>query len=291
MPLAINQHGRFFVNFSEDFWGTFSSHTTSNKIKSIGGKIMKHTKKLLLISFLMFAVFTGMAIGHFQSPENAVQAADDVTNQPATLTVTGTGKISTTPDAARITFGVETTGKTAKEAQQNNNKLINQVIKALTSQGIASKDIQTQNFSVRPEYNYEARNKGEKPEIIGYRVSNQINLLMHNTSNIGPIIDAAINAGANQVNGLYFLKENQKEDQKLALQKAVLDAQAKAQAMAEALNAKIVRVISVNEGGAYIPQPQPIYGNMKMAEVAFDTPIESGQLDIMANVTIVYEIK
>jgi len=158
-------------------------------------------------------------------------------NPIPSINVNATSSVSVTPDQAVITLAAVTNDATAQKASEKIAKLSNSVIEALLTKGISRDKIQTANFSVWPVYNYDENR--DKPQIIGYSAQNQIQVTTKNLAGVGTIIDAAIAAGANQVQDVRFLKEDTGPATQEALQKACVLARSKAETVASALGIKL----------------------------------------------------
>lgn len=214
------------------------------------------------------------------------QATDSRLNN--TMTVSGTGESKANPDVAYVTVGVITEGRKAQEAAQSNATLTTKVMDALKKQGIADKDLQTSNYNVSPRY--ENRPGRGDQIIIGYTVSNQIRATVRKLNAVGTVIDAALDAGANNVQGVYFGLEAKSKAESEALTLAVAEARRKADTLAKAAGVRITGVLQIHEGGFI--RPVPVYDRMEMLGArAAATPIAPGELTVSANVTIVYTIQ
>lgn len=245
---------------------------------------MKKTNLFNITGLLVMFLFVATALG---GPNSVV--ANDVGNEPQTLIVTGTGILTTDPDSAKVTFAVVTQGKTADQAQLENNKTMNNVRGAINNLGLSKDKIATSNYSVWPEYNYNKERVSKQPEIVGYRVQNELTVTISDLNTVGKLIDEVIKSGANQVSNIQFFKSDEANAKNEALALAAKDAKAKAESLADALGVKTVRILNVTESGGYVNPP--VYYGAKMAAESYDLKIEPGQLKIQANVTITYEIK
>jgi uncharacterized protein YggE len=209
--------------------------------------------------------------------------------------VSGQGKVAAVPDIVLFAEGVVTTGETAQDASQKNALAMDRVLKSLKNLGIEDADIKTQTVSVWPEYDYGHRDEGrrELPIIIGYRAENRVSVTIRDISMAGEAIDAAVEAGSNQVYGLsYSFSENRKDQlYAVALKEAVADGTSKASAIADAIGAEKITPVSVYESGGFYP---PIY-RMDMAEAALEkdegvpTPVSPGELEVYASVSMSFD--
>jgi len=239
-----------------------------------------------------------MGVAYFGAVSNWF-AVDDVhaqatTTQPATsfpgtITVVGEGKVTLEPDIARVSIGVETVTNTVAAASEENNAIVEAVLAALSEQGVADEDMQTSGFSIFAE-----RFGADGPLAEGdvrYRVSNNIMVTVRDVDNLGPILDAAIEAGANNIYGVEFALDDPSVAESDARAAAIADAQAKAAELAELGDVPLGRIVSISEvigagGGFYA-------GNFAEQARAFGgggTPITPGQLDLVMQLQVIYAI-
>ncbi|MDD4179692.1 MAG: SIMPL domain-containing protein [Candidatus Margulisbacteria bacterium] len=205
-----------------------------------------------------------------------------------TLSVTGTGIVQVEPDTATVKLGVEVSQKTAQEAQANNAAIMAKVAGAIAKVGIAKEKVQTAGFNIWPEIKYE---QNQPPKIVGYRCSNQVNITVDDLAKVSRVIDAGINAGANNVQGLQFLRQDDAAAKQQALRRAVDDAAAKAKAIAAAAGLKIAGVKNIIESGAIPPIINQEAGVMRAMSADSSTPVSAGLLEIRGNVSITYDLK
>ena len=142
------------------------------------------------IAALVVAAAAVVAFAGVGRPDSAGGAA----KPSGGITVNGTGTITSVPDEATFTVGVQTQGSTAREALASNSEQMRRVIAAVRSAGVAKDDVQTQDVSVSANYSEENR-------IDGYTADNSVLVTIHGLSSAGKVLDAASNAGANQVYG------------------------------------------------------------------------------------------
>lgn len=193
------------------------------------------------------------------------------------ITVQGSGTVSTIPDRAQISFGVETRAATARAALAANAAEMRKVIAAVKAAGAT--DVQTQSVSLQPQY-------AEAGTVQGYVAQNSVSGTIKELAKAGAVIDAAVEAGANQVYGPSLSRGDQTELYRQALRAAVADARTRAQALAAAANLTLGRVTQVVESGS---APMP-YANAFKAEDAAGTPIEAGSQQIVASVQVTFSV-
>ena len=195
-----------------------------------------------------------------------------------TVTVDGTGTVNVVPDAASMSFGVTTQAATAAAALAQNSTEAAKVIAALKDAGVAAKDIQTQSVSLQPQTN--ATGDG----IVGYTAVNSVGATVRDIGELGAVIDAAVAAGANTVDGPSLTRDNTDALYRDALKVAVAAARAKAGALADAAKLSLGAVQSISEGGGAVPLP---FAAGRAADVA-STPIEPGTQQVQATVTVTF---
>lgn len=209
-------------------------------------------------------------------------------NAPATISVTGEGKVEIAPDMAMLNLGVTTQAQTAAAALAANSDGIAGALAQLKAAGIADRDIQTSGLSLNPNFDYSRSDA--PPTVNGYIASNMVTVKVRDLAALGQTLDAVVTDGANTLNGLTFGLQNPAAATDEARRSAVADAAHRAALYAEAAGVKLGRIISISEQGSYVP-PQP----MMMAEAGFakdarSVPVASGEMTVMSTVSVVYEI-
>ena len=216
------------------------------------------------------------------------QEAGDKIARP-TIRVGGEATINAKPDQAELDLGVVSQATTGQAAAAQNAQKLDAVLAQLRKMLGSGADIKTLSYNLTPNYRYPK--EGGQPSISGYTASNVIEIKTGDLPQVGKLIDAATQSGANTVQSLRFSLKDEQPVLSQALRAAALKARAKADALASALGVKIVRVLHVDEGG----QPmRPIYAeSMTMratAESAAPTPVEPGTIEVQASVTLTVEI-
>jgi uncharacterized protein len=224
----------------------------------------------------------------------ATDASSQHTPDPGSfLTVTGTAEVEAPPDRARVLFAVETEGETARAAGEANANLMTEVSDALrqAGQGMAGFRLETSGYSLTPRYG--PIRSGQPQEIVGYTARNTVQVRVDEVNGAGPLIDAALEAGANRVAGLGFEVRDPEPYRHEAVRNAVTGARAEAAVMAQALGMQLGEAVDV-QGGAdmYFPRTQMASAarGMEMAD-AFATPIEAGAQTLTARVTIRFRLE
>jgi uncharacterized protein YggE len=228
------------------------------------------------------------ALGGVFALAAAPAMAQDAAFRASTFNLSAYGETRVAPDMATISLGVQTDAPTAAEALKGNNTRMNQVIAALRKAGVAQRDIQTSSLNLNPQYIYE---QNQPPKLNGYQASNQVTITVRDLAKLGQAVDATVSAGANTVGNISFGLQNPKVAEDAARVEAVKALQAKADLYASATGYKIVRLVSLGEGGGYTPAPppMPMYAMAKM-ERADSTPVAGGELNVRIDVSATYEV-
>jgi len=211
-----------------------------------------------------------------------------------TLTVSGNGEAFGTPDRALVRLGAVAQSAQAGDAQKLVGETVAKTIDAVKKLGIDEKSIRTAGVSLTPVYTDQQPRPGQEqpqePRISGYRASNTIEVRLDDLAKLGPVIDAGVATGANNVEGVDFQLKDDGPQRKAALKQAATDARGKAEALAEAMGLRLGPVIEVTEGGA-VGRPIPMARHAMLAEsFAPNTPVQPGQLEVTASVTITYRL-
>lgn len=209
------------------------------------------------------------------------------------LWVTGEGKVTAVPDIALLRLGIEAEAKTVAAAQREAAEAMDKVMKALKSNGVSEKDIQTQRFSIYPVRRWIERE--DREEIIGYRVTNIVVAKIKKIDKAGTVIDAVAEAGGDlaRVENISFTVDDPAPYYKEAREKAVEDAMAKAKQIAEVAGINLGKPIYISEGAAYVPPIRDLYKEGAAVPAPSElppTPISPGELEFQLTVQMVYEI-
>lgn len=200
----------------------------------------------------------------------------------------GTAEVRVAPDRAIAGFGVEFQAPDARTAQARVNEAMQQVIQALRGLNLPENRIRTERLELTPVYEQPRPREGEtRPRLVGYRAANQVRVELDNVSRLGPVIDAAVGAGANGIEGIQFTLANEAPHRIEALRQAADEARNKARAIAAALDVDLGSLIGASEGGVQVIGPPPV----AFAREAFaSTPVQPGEINVHATVTVHYQI-
>ena len=208
-----------------------------------------------------------------------------------TISVSGSGKTTVTPDRFSFTVGVQTVAPAVEDAVEQNNRKVAAVIAALRKAGTAESEIKTSGFYINPQQEFEER---MPPRVVGYQVSNSVTVTKDTMSLAGKLLQVAVGAGVNQASGLNFSVSDPARGRDEGMQRAFADARAKALVLAQAAGRALGRALFISEGGQSYPPPVPIYARgMAMAGKAevSEVPVESGTQENTYMVSVVFELR
>ncbi len=237
--------------------------------------------KIPVLAIVLVAVVALSACGSLPSSINVVSQS------PRTVTVTGTGMVTLTPDIAYITIGVQTQNASAKDAVAENNTDAAALIAAIKSFGVETKDIQTTNFSVYPQQQYD--NNGHITGII-YVVSNSVFVTVRDLTKLGDLLDKTVQSGANTISSITFDVADKAAALTQARQAAVNEANKQAQELTKATGVTLGEVQTISYSDSTPPVPVPMAKSDLMLG-AGSVPVQSGSMQISTTVTIVYSLK
>jgi len=254
--------------------------------------------KTMLATLAVIAIVSTVIVASMQTSQDKAygqQVPVSFTTSEKTITVTGTGATSISPDIVTLQFGVDTEAKTAQDAISENSQAMDSVVTAVMGLGITKDEISTASFSIYPEYNYSVPDPYtgvQKTTLTGYKASNILFVKTNKISLTGKIIDSAVNAGTNRVDGVSFslspaLQQSAQND---LISKAVLDAKSKAEKALDPLGKKITGVKSVNLSNFNTPPPRPMYYAAGVNSAAKDTQIFSSDQDVTTTADVIFLI-
>jgi uncharacterized protein YggE len=186
------------------------------------------------------------------------------------------------PDQARIDIGVVTQATSAQTAVSQNATQLQSVLDRLHALLGTSADIHTAGYSVSPNYQYPR--DGGQPTITGYTATNIVQVTTSDLKNLGKVIDVSSASGANRIQSLQFTLKNESAARAQALKQAAAEARTNADAMASALGLKLGRVLQIEQGTPEVVRP--MMREMAMAAAAPPTPVQPGNVQVHATVTL-----
>ena len=224
----------------------------------------------------------------------AVHAQPHPTLPGETVSISGTGRVTVTPDRFTFTVGVQTVAATVEQAVNENNERVASTIAALKRAGATDREIRTSNFAIWPQQDYSQQ--GKLPRILGYQVSNNITVTRDKVGEAGKLLQVAVNAGVNQSSGLQFEVSDPAKGRDQGLTAAYADARAKAVLLAQAAGRTLGRALIISEGNPQVPVPPPYMPRAMKAEAAVggvvgDVPVESGAQEQVYTVSVVFELR
>ena len=224
---------------------------------------MRNIRRSSHVSALLFSALAA-------TPLTAQVPAPALT--PPLIEVSGAGEAKVTPDRALVYLGVQTRGKTAALAGQENARLATAILEAVRAAGIARDQVGTMNYTVNPSYRYYP--DGRKPELTGYDASNTVRVEVRNLDLVGKVIDASLGAGANTISGITFFASQLQATKRDALGQATIDARQSADAMAKAAGGTLGALVSLTSQVADVPRPYVMQSMAMRAKGAEDaTPV------------------
>jgi uncharacterized protein YggE len=242
--------------------------------------------KTLMRAALMATALTAATVAAPALAQTPPPAADTMF-RATTFNLSAYGETRVAPDIATITLGVLTDGKTAAEALGANAARMNAVMGSLRKAGIAERDIQTSNLNLNPQYRYV---ENQPPVLTGYQASNQVTITVRDLKRLGAAVDATVNAGANQVQGISFGLADPTGAENAAREAAVKALGAKAELYARATGYRVARLVTLSEGGGYAaPPPMPMMA-MRAQMKDESTPVSGGELRVRIDITGLYEV-
>lgn len=260
---------------------------------------MAETNKKILIFILNIFLLALIALAGVKVA-NEIKEGEEIGQETiAKITVSGTSEIYVKPDLAVIDISVITQKKTVDEALSENAKSMNAVIDSVKNQGIEEKDIKTIAFNISPRYEYLKEGidiylyPSGKRTLVGYEVTQSLEVKIRDMTKIGELIQGATDNGANDIGDLFFTIDNQDEFKAQAKAKAIEEAKNNAQTLASQLGVKLVRVLDFSEN-TYTPNYVNYFKDAAVGLESSSGPapqIQTGENKIESTVTITYEIK
>lgn len=235
------------------------------------------------ILLIVSAIFQwGVALPLFSQTQGSQQV-------PRTVTVVGFGEVHAKPDVARVQLGIEVTAETVQKATAANDRIMKSVFAALSENGIAPEDVQTTNYNLRREPQAEGPAprypRSNTPQ--GYRLTNMVMVVIRNLDSLGSVLDAATEAGANNIWGIQFSIDDPKAYIRDARRLAVADAAESAAGLAELVGRTAGEVLSISEavGDGYGQGP------MLERTIGGSGGIAPGLFDVSVRVQVTYALK
>jgi uncharacterized protein YggE len=207
---------------------------------------------------------------------------------PGTITVSGTGRIGIAPDRATVSLGVESEAREASDALLQNNQQMHRLLDALHAAGVEAGAIQTQAIQLRPRYDQPSRASSAHtgPELAGYTAVNVVQITSRDLGDLGRILDAAVRAGGNRVEGIQLEVDDPSQALDQAREAAWKDGRRKAEQLATLAGRQLERVVTVTESSL---APAPVL-RMAAMESASAVPIEPGRKVFEVTLQVTWQI-
>jgi len=236
----------------------------------------KWTRFVFVGSVLIGCVITSSLSAQLAVPGSPVSTPSLVTS--------GQGEAKVTPDRVSVLVNVQTRASTAAAAAATNAQRTRAVLDALGRLGLPKEQLSTEGYSAYPEMSYDR--DGGTSHVTGYVVTNSVRAESKRVDQAGPMIDAALSAGANLINSLSFYASTIDEPRRQAIALAVASARADAEAMAQAAGGRLGALLELSTQGPTVP-PRPMFEVSARSKVAMaePTPINPGQQTVNVFVT------
>ena len=226
----------------------------------------------------------------------------DISDPYNTITVEGTGSAAMVPDTARITFTVMESASAVDAAQDAATNRTDSALKALEEMDVEERDVKTLSYNVSPKYEYDQRvcypgmacPPTSSPRIVGYDVSQTVEVKVRDTAKAGDVLAALGGLGVQNISGPQFVVDDETSVQNEARAEAIAEARAKAKELAGELGVRLGKVVSFSEGGYGYPYAYGKGGDMDMAmeaSVNRAPTLPVGENETEITVMITYEIR
>jgi uncharacterized protein YggE len=244
-------------------------------------------KTKYLLSVIAMVVILSMATAC--APITAAAQAPTTTPSTRTITVQGEGKVYLTPDIAYIYIGVHSESDSVSQALSDNNSQAQAVVSSLKELGVDPKDVQTSAFSVNPQQQFD---KDGKPTKVVYVVDNTVNVTVRDLQKLGQMLDSSVRSGANTISGIQFDVKDKPTAIAEARKLAIQDARAQATDIASAAGVTLgdLQTLNVFSNSGPVPVFEGKGGGGAMSVVS-NVPVSSGQMVLIMDASLVYEIK
>lgn len=263
----------------------------------------EHKQKQLMNVAIVFLVVLGLSVlswGYYN-----YQRAQSVAAQAEnTISFTAEGKVLAKPDIAKVIFYVVTQGEKADEVQAENNETMEAAIAFVKEQGVGEEDIQTVQYNLSPEYDYDWCRTGSSdsrscsPKIIGYRLDQGVQAKIRDFDQINVIMGGLAEKGVNRISNVDFTIDDPEGYKNEARILALTKAEERARLMAEKTAIKLGKIVDISEGvsvySAYAQGMKSSAGyDMEMMEDAAVpmAALESGSEEVIVTLTVTYKLK
>lgn len=254
----------------------------SGTIRSAGARCSNGRLRCRSGSALVWGLLFVAGWGSMAGAQHGVAGVPSV--PPPFLVTSGQGESRITPDRASVMISVQTRAQSASAAGADNAQRTHAVQVALLRLGLPRDQLVTQGYALYPEMVYDPT--GGTPRVAAYIVSNTVRAETHDPAQVGAIVDAALEAGANLISSLSFYASSTDEPRRQAIAMAVSNARADADAMARAAGGSLGGLLELTTQGSMIP-PRPMFDvRMRGAPTAAldQTPVTPGPQTVTVHV-------
>ena len=243
---------------------------------------MKLSKRLLSKTVALAAICATMATAAFAAPQGTFDTSE--------IQITGQASRSVAPSYAILTLGITSQNTNINAAKSNNDRIMSDLISRLANLGVDKKDIFTSNISINPTSDYQ---EGKRINT-GYNVSNHVTVKINNLDNVGKVVDAAVSAGANDINNLSFQNDVSQQLSDSLTTEAIQNGRHKSEVIAAALGRTLgpVKTVSISTTETS-SMDSGYYRNAVMLKAALETatPVEKGSLVVSQDANITYYLQ
>lgn len=230
-----------------------------------------------------------MAICLAIAPSVTAQTPSPASEGPVVVT-SGEATVKRVPDRAWVQITAESRARSPREAQKLNADAMSSVVQKLKGAGLAADALQTRGYELQPEYDY----ANGRQTLRGYLARNSVEVRVDDLPRVGEFVDLAVTAGATSVGNVRFDLKDKAAAEREALRLAVEDARRRAEAAAAGAGLKVERIVRIEEHRVTVaPPPRPMVMAMRAeaAQAAAEPPIEAGELELKAIVTLTAAIR
>ena len=223
------------------------------------------------------------------APSAAAQTPPPASEGPVVVT-SGEATVKRVPDRAWVLITAESRARSPREAQKLNADAMSTVVQKLKGAGLAADALQTRGYDLQPEYDF----ANGRQTLRGYLARNSVEVRVDDLPRVGEIVDLAVTAGATSVGSVRFDLKDKASAEREALRLAVEDARRRADAAAGGAGLKIERIVRIEEQRvSSTPPPRPVVMAMRAdaGQAAGEPPIEAGELELRAAVTLTATIR
>lgn len=253
-------------------------------------------KILLFKSIIVFIVF--LSLGILSWAYYNYRLAENVVDPQRIISFTAEGKVFAKPDIARLSFYTITQGEKAEDVQLENNLRMQKVVDFVKKQKVNPEDLKTAQYSLTPQYDYHWCRTNDKnyipcpPKIIGYELTQGIEVKIRHFEKINEIIGGLTTAGANRISDVVFDIDDIEKYKNEARVEALKKIEQRANLLKEKTTLRIGKIVNVSEGGDYYPYRMEKIGAIATPkDSAAPAPIESGMQEITVQLTVSYALR